>query len=116
MGDHPIPDCVAQPVLTGSSIPTMAAGRGDKTGIQYTGDGLAGPKVDHMELDFSDGTKSPVAIKSFGGYRFFGYFVPKGKTLTKITAFDSAGVPLPVQKNAQTMVSIQKWPSSATSR
>ena len=116
MGDHPMPDCVMQPVLTGSSTPPVLTGRGDMTGIQHTGEGLAGPKVDRLELDFSDGTRNPVAIKSLGGYRFFGYFVPKGKSLAKITAFDAAGVPLPVEKSAQTMVTEQKWPSPATTR
>jgi len=116
MGDHPMPNCVMQPVLTGSSTPPVLTGRGDMTGIQHTGEGLAGPKVDRLELDFSDGTRSPVAIKSLGGYRFFGYFVPEGKSLAKITAFDAAGVPLPVEKSAQTMVTEQKWPSPATTR
>ena len=99
MADHPMANCAVQPALTGSSTPAAPTGRGDETGIEYMGYGVAGPKVAHLELDFSDGTKSPVPIKSLGGYRFFGYFVPEGKSLTKVTAFDAAGIPLPVQKN-----------------
>jgi hypothetical protein len=72
---------------------------------QYSGgesvSGLVASNIDHMRLDFSDGTKSPVAIKSVEGHRFFAYIVPKGKNLTSLTAFNSAGIALPVQKNTQ---------------
>jgi hypothetical protein len=46
------------------------------------------------ELDFPDGTKSPIFIKDLGGHRFFAYFVRKGRSLTKITTFDAAGIAL----------------------
>ncbi|MEY9859908.1 hypothetical protein ABH935_005542 [Catenulispora sp. GAS73] len=115
-GDHPSPQCSEIPVLNGTELSAKAPVRGGAAYIQEFGNGLVAPTVDHMELDFSDGTKSTVAIKSLGGYRFYAYIVPKGKTLTKVTAFDSAGKPLPVQKGAPVTVGEQKWPSPDTTR
>ncbi|WP_194907529.1 hypothetical protein [Catenulispora rubra] len=115
-GGHPSPECSQTAVVNGTVLIGKDPVRGDATNIQDSGYGIAGSKADHMELDFSDGTKSPVAIKSLGGYRFYAYFVPKGKTLTKVTAFDSRDKALPVQKGAPVTLGEQKWPSPDTTR
>ena len=112
-GNHPLPHCSETPVVTGTMVNAV---RGDTTNVQQSGYGLLAPNVDHMELDFSDGTKSPVTIEGLGGYRFYAYFVPKGKTLTKVTAFDPAGKALPRQKGDQMNGAEQKWPSPVTTR
>lgn len=66
-----------------------------------SGTGIVAPNVDHLELDFSDGSKSPLPIKSLGGYRFYAYIVPEGKNISGVTAFDSAGKALPVQNTVR---------------
>lgn len=116
MGDHPSPHCSETPMVTGTESIGKNPVRGDAAYIQESGFGLVAPNVDRMELDFSDGTKSPVAIKNLGGYRFYAYFAPKGKTLTKVTAFDSADKALPVQKGPSVSLGEQKWPSPDTTR
>lgn len=107
--------------LNGTVLMGNGIASGGATTVLNSGYDLVGSNVDRMELDFSDGTKSPVVIKSLGGYRFYAYSVPpdsvpKGKTLTKVTSFDSAGKPLPVQKGAPVTVGEQKWPSPDTTR
>ena len=113
---HPTPECSETPVVTGTVSVGKDSVRGSTADIQYCGYGIVGPGVDHMELDFSDGTKDPLTIKSLGGYRFYAYFVPKGKTLVELTAFDNGGKALPVQKGAPVTVGEHKWPSPATTR
>ena len=90
--------------MTGSSAehsPQTVSAGGAKSWAQMSGSGLAAPDIDHMQLDFADGTKIPVSIKSLGGYRFFAYIVPAGKEVTGVTAFDSTGNALPVQKDTR---------------
>lgn len=84
----------------GRKVVITASGKAQYSG----GESPSGPvasNIDPMLLDFSDGTKSPVTIKNVLGHRFYAYIVPKGKNLTGVTAFDAAGIALPVQKNAQ---------------
>jgi len=61
--------------------------------------GLVGPQIARLQLDYADGTSSPIDIKSLGGYRFFAYVLSGEKPTTGVTAFDAAGKPLPVQTN-----------------
>ena len=89
---------------------------GDTNGVRDMGYGVVAPNIDRMELDFSDGTKGTVSIRSLGGYRFYAYSIPHGKTLTEVTAFDHAGKALPAQKNARMTGTEQKWPSPVTTR
>lgn len=97
-------DCtVAKRPVTGSS-PEMnfsVQESGSPGGrVEFAASGVVGPTVSRMQIDYADGTSSPIAIKSLGGYRFFAYVVPKDKDVTGVTAFDTAGKPLPVEKNA----------------
>lgn len=115
-GDHPLPRCSETPVVTGTVSVGKVTVRGDAAYSQDFGYGIVAPSVERMELDFSDGTKGTVAIKSLGGYRFYAYSVLKGKTLVKITAFDAAGKALPLQKGAPVTLAEQKWPSPVTTR
>lgn len=86
-------DCTFLGPVTGSERFAPASTGG------LTGDGLVGPNVDHMRLEFADGTSSPVTIKNLGGYRFFAYIVDRGKAVTAVIAYDAAGKALPDQKN-----------------
>ena len=52
-------------------------------------------------VTYTDGTTSPVTIKSLGGYRFFAYLIPVDETLKTITAFDAAGKALPTQNKGR---------------
>lgn len=119
MGGHPNAVCNLPGPVTGSlslKIPATENAQGARYHGAESGYGLVAPNIDHLRLDFADGTTSPVAIKSLGGYRFYAYTIPGGKALTGITAFDAKGIALPVQKNAQTMGAEHKWPSPATTR
>jgi hypothetical protein len=105
MAGHPGANCHMGPPVNGSVAHPVGMTVDSSGKAQYSGgesvSGLVASNIDHMRLDFSDGTKSPVAIKSVEGHRFFAYIVPKGKNLTSLTAFNSAGIALPVQKNTQ---------------
>lgn len=92
-------------VLNGSlNVETPIVTEKDGTKHPYQGGtsmGLVAPAVARAQLDFSDGTTSPLPLTSLDGYRFYAYITPLGKVLTGFTAFDAAGKALPVQTNTQ---------------
>ena len=94
-------DCIHATPISGS----MRDVSGSSQGVRSSGEvasvtsGLVGPKVARLQLDYADGTTSPIDIKSLGGYRFFAYVVSGGKPTTGVTAFDAGGKALPVQTN-----------------
>jgi hypothetical protein len=81
--------------LSKSPAPTMNVAQRSVNNQGDSGFGLLAPKVDHMRVDYTDGTSSPVTITKLGGYRFYGFITPKGKTLSDVVAFDAAGNRLP---------------------
>jgi len=98
---HPDPQCAELSAVQGSEPLENHIASGGARPPLNAGSGLVGPNVARMELDFTDGTKSPVVIKSLGGYRFYAYFVTAAKTLRAVTAFDSAGNALPAEKSTR---------------
>ncbi|MEZ0106552.1 hypothetical protein ABH920_000533 [Catenulispora sp. EB89] len=96
---HPDPNCGLSATKGSETMENGNAGGGARSPLS-SGFGLVGSNVARMELDFTDGTKSPVAIKSLGGYRFYAYFETDKKALRAVTAFDSAGKALPPMKAA----------------
>ncbi|MEY9926892.1 hypothetical protein ABH926_001517 [Catenulispora sp. GP43] len=94
-------DCTHATPITGS----MRSEIGSSQEVSSSGkaamaaSGLVAPQVARLQLDYADGTSSPIDIKSLGGYRFFAYVLSGDKQTTGVTAFDAAGKPLPVQTN-----------------
>lgn len=104
-GGVPIADCdpLFGPVAGSLDVqsPVVTSAGGAKSFGATSGYGLAAPNVTRMQIDFADGTKSPVSIKSLGGYRFYVFFIPERKEATGVTAFDSSGKALPIYKDPQ---------------
>lgn len=96
-------DCTHARPITGSEHASTGGGTSEEVSSSgkaaMAESGLVAPEVARLQLDYADGTTSPIDIKSLGGYRFFAYVLSGDKPTKGVTAFDAAGRPLPVQTN-----------------